>query len=854
MNKKLLLTTALVGFVFAGNAYAERPTYYAPDLTQSTEDTYPGGGMSNINSILNSGTIVEGGKTTISNASLTFTDVLGKPNAHDGGKEITEDTTNLDGSKIDLTKTGTFTMSGGDLTLQNVDVVADKTVSMSGGKLNMSDTTIKSESYDITGGVSHLNGGNKVEADSMSFKNAELNFSGATNELRSQNITIDNVNANVLDEGALSIAGGGQTINFLNTNNINTKDGGVAFRNATANIDGVLTITDTSGAENAQGKVVLNDSDDNTKINLGGTLNADVSGKGNVNFTNSASKIDGNVDDVNVYFQDNHILSEAITGDIDVSQMMISNDGSLLADKEFVANDLVIGSKDGRTGTGSMSLMADASVGGAKVNKGSMLNLGDNKLTVDGGHVQGNDYVRLMDGSTLAFNFGKGQIVGDANLEGMVNLKPTIALGTENGSHEFVTGDITFDDKTINDSTFDPSKTDWTGYDNNNLYNINVSDDKKSLEIEKRSQNEMAAKLGANGNQASATNAVISGGEAEGNSGFNNVANNISNLLQSSNSSEVAQGLKMVDQMSADTTSSAQTTTSQTTTQVFSAVGTRLSGGSVAGASQGKSSGDSMTEGGAVWAQGMYNKAELDGANGFDADTNGIAFGAEKQITDSTKLGIGYAYSQTDIDSNSRKTDIDTHTAIAYGEYKPSNWFVNGIATYGWGSYDESNAVKKASYDVDSIGLQAMTGYDIKTNVATFTPETGLRYVNINQKAYTDSLGNKIAGGKSDILTGVAGIKVSKDFETQNGMILKPEMRIAATYDLSNDDANSVVTLANGSSYSTNGEALDKFGMEFGAGLTADINDNVEMSVGYEGRFRTDYSDHTGLVNAKYKF
>lgn len=693
--------------------------------------------------------------------------------------------------------------------------------------------------------------------------------SGVDVELKKGEIV--NSAGNTVNEGELVLG------NDLTVGNVNMTDGTGIYLNTADEEHSLITSEDKSitfagnnyiaGAEGSSlkfdgnGSVVNNGtltsaSDINTLVDItnNGTIKANVFGSGNLNMTSSVSKIDGNVDDVNVYFKDNHILSEAITGDIDVSQMMISNGGSLLADKEFVANDLVIGSKDGRTGTGSMSLMADASVGGAKVNKGSMLNLGDNKLTVDGGHVQGNDYVRLMDGSTLAFNFGKGQIVGDANLEGMVNLKPTIALGTEDGSHEFVTGNITFDDKTINDSTFDPSKTDWTGYDNNNLYNINVSDDKKSLEIEKRSQNEMAAKLGANGNQASATNAVISGGEAEGNSGFNNVANNISNLLQSSNSSEVAQGLKMVDQMSADTTSSAQTTTSQTATQVFSTVGTRLSGGSVAGASQGKSSGDSMTEGGAVWAQGMYNKAELDGANGFDADTNGIAFGAEKQINDSTKLGIGYAYSQTDIDSDSRKTDVDTHTAIAYGEYKPSNWFVNGIATYGWGSYDESNAVKKASYDVDSIGLQAMTGYDIKTNVATFTPETGLRYVNINQKAYTDSLGNKIAGGKSDILTGVAGIKVSKDFETQNGMVLKPEMRIAATYDLSNDDANSVVTLANGSSYTTNGEALDKFGMEFGAGLTADINDNVEMSVGYEGRFRTDYSDHTGLLNAKYKF
>mgnify|MGYP003100044620 FL=1 len=85
-------------------------------------------------------------------------------------------------------------------------------------------------------------------------------------------------------------------------------------------------------------------------------------------------------------------------------------------------------------------------------------------------------------------------------------------------------------------------------------------------------------------------------------------------------------------------------------------------------------------------------------------------------------------------------------------------------------------------------------------------------------------------------------------------MNLRPEARLAMTYDLMNDDNNSVVTLANGSAYQVNGEALDRFGIEFGAGLTADVNDNVELSVGYEGKFREDYQDHTGLLNAKYKF
>lgn len=43
--------------------------------------------------------------------------------------------------------------------------------------------------------------------------------------------------------------------------------------------------------------------------------------------------------------------------------------------------------------------------------------------------------------------------------------------------------------------------------------------------------------------------------------------------------------------------------------------------------------------------------------------------------------------------------------------------------------------------------------------------------------------------------------------------------------------------MANGSAYQVNGEALDRFGVEVGAGLTADVNDNVEMSIGYEGMF-----------------
>ena len=303
-----------------------------------------------------------------------------------------------------------------------------------------------------------------------------------------------------------------------------------------------------------------------------------------------------------------------------------------------------------------------------------------------------------------------------------------------------------------------------------------------------------------------------------------------------------------------------QKTQTETANQVFGAVSTRLTGGSISTGSEGMSSGDSNPDA-AVWVQGMFNKSKLDDtskAKGFDADSNGVALGIEKFINKDVKVGAGYAYTNTDIDGFMRSTDVDTHTAILYGEYKPSNWYVNGIATYGWSDYSEDKNVAgvgvKADYDVETFGLQAMTGYDMQVKGFGFTPEAGLRYVHIKQDAYKDSADQRVSANDSDILTGVIGAKVSKNFELSNGMNIKPEARIAATYDLFNDDVNSVVTLANGSAYAVEGEALDRFGMEFGAGVTAELNSQVELSLGYEGKFREDYQDHTGLINAKYKF
>ena len=469
-------------------------------------------------------------------------------------------------------------------------------------------------------------------------------------------------------------------------------------------------------------------------------------------------------------------------------------------------------------------------------------------VTLDGG-ISGNGTVVFANGTNVNAKANETKIAN-----AVINNGATLNLifnSDQVGTYQLVSGGL--------DNEFTIAE--------NSLYNIESKfditadvGDKGTYEISKKSSGEVAKSINANGNEASAITAITdSTGTASGSPILDTISQQINDLVQSGDAVSVQAAKDAATALAPDTTPSVQQTSVDVANQVFSAVGTRLSGGSVAPASQGMASGDNPFENVAVWIQGLFNKAKLDNtskAKGYDADTYGAAFGIEKKVDNHVKYGIGYAYSETDIDGFLRDTDITTHTAIVYGEYKPTQWYVNGVATYSWSDYEEKKAVLgttvKSKYDVDAIALQLMTGYEMNVNGYGLTPEVGLRYVHVKQDSYTDATGN-VSGNDSDILTGVIGAKVSKNV-TFNDWLVTPVIKAALTYDITHDNSASSVLLANGSAYSVRGQALDRFGVELGAGVTTEINDKVEMSVGYEGHFRDDYRDHSALINAKYKF
>ena len=819
---------------------------YFSTITVSENADIKGGNvkMNNAEIFVRKGLSITGGNLELqNNGGLYLPEETSSNVTISGGKITMNGNTEIDTSKGDITISGgeinlkdasSIKTRGGNINISDgtittsytgngdgevMSLIANGNVEISGGTVNLNSTTMAAfgGKMNITGGNITLKGTSTNEASLWSAA-GDLDISGADTVINMQghadmDSIDDRLNVGTHTKNNINITNA--TINISGTENEIGAEGSINLNNATLNVADAGEVLVSNSADKKQGTLNLNGG----LINLGGTINGNVNGNGNLCFRNAAATVSGNVSGSNLAFETDHSLSKAVSGTIGDLASLSVNKGTLTYDKQ--------------TGT----------IGNLNVAGG--LDIGTNTVNATA--------VDFKDNSKLALRVAAADNYGKINADNItIGDKTTMNVTLDNGVvGNGKTSEFKFLNGTVNG--------DFTNkIAENNRYAIEWTEDGSLNITGTATASDVVNEAGGSTNNAKTAEAWDSlTSSSTASAGAKAVASVLNDLSQNNEQAYV----EALTAVAPEVAPMAQKTQTETVNQVFGAVSTRLTGGSVSTGGEGMSSGDNIFERAAMWVQGLFNHSKLDDtskAKGFDADTNGIAFGFEKFVTDDVKAGIGYAYSNTDIDGFKRDTDVDTHTAIFYGEYKPSNWYVNGIATYGWSDYDESKNVAgikvNADYDVETFGLQAMTGYDMNIKGINVTPETGLRYVHIKQDAYKDSADQRVSANDSDILTGVIGAKVSKSWELSNGMTVKPEARIAATYDLFNDDVNSVVTLANGSAYAVDGEALDRFGMEFGAGVTAEFNDNVELSLGYEGKFREDYQDHTGLINAKYKF
>lgn len=849
MKHKLLLTTALVATFGISNAYAEHTSLgdlvvnagdtitndnleYNPDAMDEEEHRYSVG-FDKLT--VNGGTLdvylrhmyaeevqINAGNVKLDDAYLT---------THDGDIHIASGNMTFINNKAGFGANNIDISGDAVLNLTKALIEVDTEFLLTKGTITLNDSRIavESESADTTDSNFTINGG------TINMSNSSYLLHGYIDD----DIGLSEANNANLNGGTINIKSGNNYMFFKNINLGGTIN---IAENATLNVHDGFTVPNdindvnqyTFNGVNLGDTGNINLAESGT-INLRGKLVANVTGEsvGTVGFSNSNAMIEGNVSGTNLEFNANHSLSKAITGTIGNLNGLLVVGNSLTYDKP----------------TGSIEWLT--------VDEGD-LDIGTNVVNATNAGFYGKSTLGIT--VTSEDKYGKikasSVIIEDNN---DTTLKVTMENGViSNGE----TKEFTFIDSDNIEGDFANKIAQNSRYEIESVLDDDNNPTGKYAVTGTATASDVVAESGGNANNAATAEAWDSMSTSTATTGqAKEVASALNSLSQ--NATTPAGKQAYVDALTAlapDVAPSVQQTATETAGAVFNAVGTRLSGSAPA-VSKGMSSGDNPFTKVAAWVQGLFNKAKLDdtsSSKGFDSKTYGTAMGLEGKLDTATKLGVGYAYSKTDIDGFMRDTDVKTHTAILYGEYKPSNWYVNTVLSYGWSDYDEKKNVAgvgvKADWDVESFAMQLMTGYDMSYRGFGITPEVGLRYVHIKQDAYTDSADQRVSGNKSDIVTGVVGTKISKDFILENSVKVRPELKAAMTYDMKNDKGGAMVTLANGSSYAVTGKALDRFGIELGAGLTAEINDNVEFYIGYEGKFRDNYDDHTGLVNVKYNF
>ena len=331
---------------------------------------------------------------------------------------------------------------------------------------------------------------------------------------------------------------------------------------------------------------------------------------------------------------------------------------------------------------------------------------------------------------------------------------------------------------------------------------------------------------------------------------------------------EVANKLAELAQTDAVEFNKALTTIAPTTSPVTSSVDTKVTGNVVELVSKrldynynisnslGMASGDETSW--LMWSQVWMGVADID--NDMELKDKGVLIGLDKQLTRAIKLGVGYSFAEATAKTSdrTREIDVDSHNIFMYGEYQPSKWFVKGYLGYSFTDYEETKFVfgenYMSKYDADTMSVQISTGYDFDLNGVRLSPDVGVRYYHYSVDKYIDGLGQEIKTDLSDKWSLTAGFEVEKMFTTLHNNTFKVEARANVVYDVDESEGSTTVSLANGSTYQINEETVDRFGIEFGADVMYQVRDNLEFGVGYSAEFRSNYTEHTGMLTLKYNF
>lgn len=259
------------------------------------------------------------------------------------------------------------------------------------------------------------------------------------------------------------------------------------------------------------------------------------------------------------------------------------------------------------------------------------------------------------------------------------------------------------------------------------------------------------------------------------------------------------------------------------------------------------------------------NQDKRNGTLGYDANTYGLAFGADGQLSDANALGVAISYARTDLDSDGTRqsADVNSYQAAIYGSHKFSDaTSLNYQADFGYHDNSGRRSITgvgsaKSDYDSWSGHVGASLAHTIAIDEATtFTPSIRADYSRIRAERYSEK--------------GAGGFNLNVGSETTDELILGADGKLARSisekatafanlgvgYDVINERTSMTSSFAGvpGAVFATRGIDPSPWLVRGGLGIVGQATETLELSLRYDFEVRNDFDNQTASVKARWAF
>ncbi|MEL7466036.1 MAG: autotransporter outer membrane beta-barrel domain-containing protein [Pseudomonadota bacterium] len=263
---------------------------------------------------------------------------------------------------------------------------------------------------------------------------------------------------------------------------------------------------------------------------------------------------------------------------------------------------------------------------------------------------------------------------------------------------------------------------------------------------------------------------------------------------------------------------------------------------------------------------GTYTDVDANpGEPGFDATTFDLTFGGQIELDENLRLGGSVGYNRIDGDG-AAGLDFSADRIAAGASVKyVEGPFMAGLSLSGGYTFADTDrtvagfGVADAEFDGFDVSAIARAAYLFDAGDGLYVkPQIEAGVTHVDRDGFTETgagAANLIVASESETFFTLApSIEIGGDFELEDGMKVRPFVRVGATF-ISGESVETTAAFAGAAAqpFTTTVSRDDVFG-DVATGVTFFSEGDLSVRAEYQGRFSDDTMSHGGFLKIQIKF